>query len=93
LEHSALMLANVEKIKLQRDRIAQACGDWGLKPYPSDANFVLVSGFDDPEATFESLLAKGVLVRNVGIPQTLRITAGTEAETTKLLAEIALLLD
>jgi histidinol-phosphate aminotransferase len=38
-------------------------------------------------------LAKGVLVRNVGIPGTLRITAGTEAETTKLLAEIALLLD
>ena len=93
LEHSALMLANVEKIKLQRDRIAQACADWGLKPYPSDANFVLVSGFDDPEATFEALLAKGVLVRNVGIPRTLRITAGTEAETTKLLAEIALLLD
>jgi histidinol-phosphate aminotransferase len=37
-------------------------------------------------------LARGVLVRNVGIPGTLRITAGTEAETTKLLAELALVL-
>ena len=93
LEHSALMLANVEKIKLQRDRIVRACIKWGLRPYPSDANFVLVGGFQDPEAVFEALLAKGVLVRNVGIEGTLRITAGTEAETTKLLAEIALLLD
>lgn len=93
LEHSSLMLANVEKIKVQRDRIVAACRDWGLEPYSSDANFVLVAGFKDPEAVFEGLLAKGVLVRNVGIPGTLRITAGTEAETTKLLAEIALLLD
>ena len=93
LEHSALMLANVELIKTQRDRIVGACRDWGLTPYPSDANFVLVGGFKNPEALFEALLAKGVLVRNVGIPGTLRITAGTEAETTKLLAEIALLLD
>lgn len=93
LEHSALMLANVEKIKVQRDRIISACRQWGLKPYDSDANFVLVAGFTDPNAVFEDLLAKGVLVRNVGIPGTLRITAGTEAETTKLLAEIALLLD
>ena len=93
LEHGDLMLANVEKIKVQRDRIISACREWGLEPYDSDANFVLVGGFSDPNAVFEDLLAKGVLVRNVGIPGTLRITAGTEAETTKLLAEIALLLD
>jgi len=93
LQHSDLMLANVEKIKVQRDRIIDACRQWGLNPYDSDANFVLVAGFSDPQAVFEDLLAKGVLVRNVSIPGTLRITAGTEAETTKLLAEIALLLD
>jgi histidinol-phosphate aminotransferase len=34
---------------------------------------------------FEALLAKGVLIRNVGIPGTLRVTAGTEAETTMFL--------
>ena len=93
LEHSGLMLGTVTKIKQQRDRIIAACKDWGLSPFDSDANFVLVAGFADPEAVFEGLLSKGVLVRNVGIPGTLRITAGTEAETTKLLAEIALLLD
>ena len=93
LEHSTLMLENVDKIKVQRDRIASACEDWGLEVHPSDANFVLVAGFKDPEKVFEALLDKGVLVRNVGIPHTLRITAGTEQETTKLLAELALVLD
>ena len=93
LEHSPLMLENVDKIKVQRDRIGSACEGWGLKVHPSDANFVLVAGFNDPEEVFQSLLDKGVLVRNVGIPHTLRITAGTEQETTKLLAELALVLD
>lgn len=93
LEHSGLLLQNVQKIKQQRDRIIEATKEWGLKPYPSDANFVLVGGIENPEQVFEKLLQAGVLVRNVGIPNTLRITAGTEAETTKLLAELALVLD
>lgn len=93
LDFAPLMLENVSKIKVQRDRIIAALESFGLKPYRSDANFVLVAGFKDPQEVFEKLLARGVLIRNVGIPGTLRITAGTEAETTKLLAELALLLD
>lgn len=93
LEHAELLLQNVEKIKQQRNRIMDAASQWGLTPYPSDANFVLVGGFENPDQVFEKLLQAGVLVRNVGIPKTLRITAGTEAETTKLLAELALVLD
>lgn len=92
LQHSDLMLANVEKIKQQRDRIIETTRSWGLHPYPSDANFVLIAGFSDPEETFQKLLAAGVLVRNVGIPNTLRVTAGTESETTKLLTELHQLL-
>lgn len=93
VEHASALLANVEQIKLQRDRIVKAANDFGLSAHPSDANFVLVDGFRNPEQIFQSLLERGVLIRNVGIPNTLRITAGTEAETTKLLAEMALLLD
>ena len=93
VEHSADLLANVEQIKVQRDRISQAVTDFGLTAHPSDANFVLVSGFKDPELIFEKLLERGIIIRNVGIANSLRITAGTEAETTKLLAELALLLD
>ena len=93
LAHSGTMLANVDKIKVQKDRIIEQVKLLGLKPYPSSSNFVLVAGFEDPGRIFELLLERGVLVRNVGIPGTLRITAGTEVETTRLLAELALLLD
>jgi histidinol-phosphate aminotransferase len=93
LRHSAEMLANVEQIKVQRDRMAAQISKMGLKAFASEANFILVEGFDSPNQVFEQLLAKGVIVRNVGIPNTLRITAGTESETTKLLGELALILD
>lgn len=93
VEHSAALLTNVDQIKLQRDRIIEALTGYGLLAHPSDANFILVSGFNDPEGIFKKLLERGILIRNPGIPNSLRITAGTEAETTKLLAELALLLD
>jgi len=89
LEGKELMLANVEMIKVQRDRIIAELGKRGLKPYASKSNFVLCDGFENPQQTFGELLERGVLVRNVGIPNTLRITAGTEAETDYLLAALA----
>jgi histidinol-phosphate aminotransferase len=93
LRHADEMLGNVEQIKVQRDRMIVQLESMGLRAYASEANFVLVEGFDKPNVVFEALLAKGVIVRNVGIPNTLRITAGTEAETSKLLGELALILD
>lgn len=85
LRHADLMLANVRQIAVQRDRMAQALTEFGYRPYASAANFVLVGGIADPEATFEALLQQGILVRNNGIPHTLRITAGTEAETSAVI--------
>ena len=92
LRHAPEMLANVEQIKVQRDRMISQLGLLGLSTYQSEANFVLVEGFENPNEVFEALLARGVIVRNVGIPNTLRITAGTETETSKLLGELALIL-
>jgi histidinol-phosphate aminotransferase len=79
------MLATVDDIRYQRDRIVLELNELGLDPYRSDSNFVLFGGLADPTAVFEALLAKGVLVRNVGIPGTLRVSAGTEAETSAFL--------
>ena len=93
VEHAAELLASVDQIKFQRDRILKAASDFGLVAHPSDANFVLIGGIRDPDAIFQKLLERGVLVRNTGIANSLRITAGTESETTKLLAELALVLD
>lgn len=85
LAHSETMLATVDDIRYQRDRIVIELKAMGLDPFRSDANFVLFGGLEDSNAVFEALLAKGVLIRNVGIPGTLRVSAGTEAETTAFL--------
>ncbi|NBR78382.1 MAG: histidinol-phosphate transaminase, partial [Microbacteriaceae bacterium] len=45
-----------------------------------------------PDAVWNALLERGILVRNVGIPNTLRITAGTESETTAVIEAMAELL-
>lgn len=89
LEHRTAMLAMVEAIKAERDRLVDGCAELGLDPVPSDANFVLVGGFDDAAATWQALLDQGVLVRDVGIAHHLRITAGTPSETDAVLAALA----
>jgi histidinol-phosphate aminotransferase len=85
LDHADALLATVADIRVQRDRLVSELRALGFDPYRSDSNFVLFGGVQDSERTFTELLARGVLVRNVGIPNTLRVTAGTEAETTAFL--------
>ncbi len=89
LDHSQELLATVADIQVQRDRLLVELGELGYDPYRSDANFVLFAGVEDPNAIFEALLARGILVRNVGIPNTLRVTAGTPSETTAFLEALA----
>jgi histidinol-phosphate aminotransferase len=87
--HRDALLATVEAIKAQRDRIVTELAALGARPVPSDANFVLFGGLVDARAAWEGLLERGVLVRDVGIAGHLRVSAGTEAETTAFLAAAA----
>ncbi|GAB3124529.1 histidinol-phosphate transaminase [Glaciibacter psychrotolerans] len=89
LDHTAEMLAMVDDIRVQRDRIVTELRDLGYRPYRTGSNFVLFGGVEDPGATFTALLAEGVLIRDIGIPNHLRVSAGTEAETTAFLAAIS----
>lgn len=91
VRHAEAMLATVGEIREQRDRLSAALTELGYRVYESGANFVLVGGFPDPEATFEALRSQGILIRNLGIPGHLRITAGTEAETSAVINAIAAL--
>jgi histidinol-phosphate aminotransferase len=86
LAHASIMLSTVDDIRAQRDRIVTELKLMGLDPYRSDANFVLFGGLDNPEQVWQQLLDRGVLIRNVGLEGTLRVSAGTEAETTTFLA-------
>ncbi len=87
------LLATVETVKAQRDRIVAEVAGLGLHPVPSDANFVLFGGLDDARTTWQGLLDRGVLVRDVGIRHHLRVTAGTPDETDAFLAALAAVLD
>lgn len=85
LAHADALLATVEAIKQQRTRMAAGLVELGLSPAPSDANFLLVGEFSDERAMWQQLLDRGVLVRDVGLPGRLRVTVGTEAETSAFL--------
>ncbi len=88
LKHVDALLANVEDIKRQRDRIVTELTRLGLEPAASDSNFVFFGGLDDAPGLWRRLVDRGVLIRDVGIPGHLRVTAGTEAETTAFLSEL-----
>jgi histidinol-phosphate aminotransferase len=85
LARSAELLGTVEAVKAQRDRIVDSLRALGLPVVDSDANFVLFGGLPDARATWRQLLDHGVLVRDVGLAGWLRVTAGTEQETTAFL--------
>ncbi len=89
LRHAPAMLAMVDDIVGQRDRIAATLDALGYRPFESWTNFVLFAGVDDPASTWQALYDRGVLIRDVGIPHSLRVTAGTEEESTAFLDALA----
>lgn len=89
LRNSVTMLRMVDEIVEQRDRISATLEALDYAPHPSWSNFVLFGGIDDPKAVWQALYDRGVLIRDVGIPGHLRVTAGTEAETTAFLDALA----
>ena len=89
LAHRAALLATVDAIKEQRDRIVTTLRARGLRVADSDANFVLFEVGGDQHVAWQALLDRGVLVRDVGLPGWLRVTAGTESETTAFLGALS----
>ena len=89
LRNSDVMLQMVDEIVVQRERISATLEALGYRPHPSWSNFVLFGGVADPNAVWQALYERGVLIRDVGIPGHLRVTAGTEAESTAFLEALA----
>ncbi len=89
LSHASTMLRMVDEIVAQRDRMSATIDALGYRSYESWTNFVLFDGVDDPAATWQALYDRGILIRDVGIPHALRVTAGTEDETTAFLEALA----
>ncbi|WP_248147502.1 histidinol-phosphate transaminase [Microbacterium aoyamense] len=89
LRHASTMMRMVDDIREQRDRISATVEALGYRPYESWTNFVLFGGVEDPASTWKALYDRGVLIRDVGIPYHLRVTAGTADETTAFLDALA----
>ncbi len=92
LAHADELLATVEAVKAQRDRLVVELTDAGCAVAPSDANFVLFGRFTDQRVAWQGLLDAGVLVRDVGLPGWLRVTAGLPGEVDTFLAATRALL-
>jgi histidinol-phosphate aminotransferase len=80
LAHADATLASVARLAAERDRVAEALTALGFQVVPSDANFILFGHFADAAAAWKSYLDAGVLIRDVGIPNHLRVTVGTPEE-------------
>lgn len=75
------LLAEVAKLSSDRDALAKELADLGMKVIPSDANFILFTGFkQSSNELWQKLLAEGVLIRDVGLAGYLRVTIGNDAE-------------
>ncbi|MCC8397332.1 aminotransferase class I/II-fold pyridoxal phosphate-dependent enzyme [Paraburkholderia sp. MMS20-SJTR3] len=74
------MLSQVEAIKAERDATVSWLRSQGLAVANSDANFVMFGKFADRHCVWNGLLRHGVLIREAGPPEYLRVSIGTAAE-------------
>jgi len=77
LAHSGELLARVDELRTQRDATVSWLRERGLTAADSDANFVLFGTFADRHAVWQSLLDRGVLIRETGPDGWLRVSIGT----------------
>jgi histidinol-phosphate aminotransferase len=89
IEFADELLGSVEALRGQRDRLLVELPALGCPVVASDANFVLFQVPGDQHVVWEALLAKSVLVRDLGLPGWLRVTAGTPEEMDAFLSELA----
>jgi len=90
LEHADEFARQAAVLRAERGRLIDAIGAMpGAKPYPSEANMILVR-VTDAKCSFESMKARGVLVKNVSalhplLANCLRLTVGTPEENTLII--------
>ena len=90
LDYQEELLANVARLRADRNTLAQEITALGLTVVPSDANFLLFGGFTKPAAQlWQEMLERGVLIRDVGLLGYLRVTIGNEAENKKFIDSLS----
>ncbi|MEA3470536.1 MAG: histidinol-phosphate transaminase [Thermodesulfobacteriota bacterium] len=90
IEHEDEFLTQIEKILAGRDRVFHELESIeGIKPYPTDSNFILFSCLRDKDGIYERLIEEDVLIKNFGssgiLKDCMRVTLGTDDENDQFL--------
>jgi histidinol-phosphate aminotransferase len=87
---------SAEMNRVERKRLYNELRHLGLKPVPSETNFLFMQIGPDAKSFCDELLQEGVIVRPMawmGFPEAIRISVGNPAENTKLLGAVAHVLE
>jgi len=93
LEHAEVFARQAAQIRQERQRLFDTLSALpGVQAFPSDANMVLVR-VPDADRSFDGMKAQGLLVKNVSkmhplLGNCLRLTVGTPAENTQMIAAL-----
>ncbi|MBU6492457.1 MAG: histidinol-phosphate transaminase [Burkholderiales bacterium] len=93
LDHVDVLDAQAAGLRAERQHLSEALDAMpGVTVYPSDANFLLIR-VPDAAKTFDGMLARGVLIKNVGkmhtlLSQCLRLTVSSPEENAVMLAAL-----
>src|SRR5215467_1652383 len=82
----------IETNTAERERLCDGVAKLGLRPVPSETNFVFMEVGHEAKAISEELLHLGVIVRPLGwmgFPEAIRISVGTTEENEKCLVALA----
>ena len=90
LEHAAEFARQAQVLRAERARLQAALAAMpGVRPFPSEANMILVR-VPDSQRAFDGLKARGVLVKHIAglhplLANCLRLTVGTPEENTQMI--------
>ncbi len=79
---------DVALLREQRDELAWALESRGLTVAPSDANFCFFGTFPNRHRVWQGLLDRGVLIRETGPENWLRVSVGTPEENARFIAAL-----
>lgn len=92
LRDQAWMKASTARLRTERERVRAALNRLGLKPAPSQTNFLFVDIGADSDGVAAALLREGIIVkpwREAGYRSYLRVTTGHAADNDRLIAGLA----
>ena len=88
LDHEETFLKQAEEIRRWRGELFAALQSVpGIRPWPTDANFIFFDCDFDADRVYSQLMERGILIRNFNAPGTMknfmRVTVGTREENSR----------